>query len=94
MIISSTIVINQTNRYIKIKVQTIIVILYGSFVSHKLLYFTQKVEEEAFEGQTNRMTGVQIINAYLLDKMEAKKGGFTMIRRKVRFAFVRITYFA
>ena len=55
---------------------------------------TQKVEEEALEGQTNRMTGVQIINAYLLDKVEAKKGGFTMIRRKVRFAFVRITYFA
>ena len=55
---------------------------------------TQKVEEEAFEGQTNRMTGVQIINAYLLDKMEAKKGGFTMIRRKVRIALVRITYFA
>ena len=48
---------------------------------------TQKVEEEAFEGQSNRMTGVQILNAYLLDKVEAKKGGFTMIRRKVRFAF-------
>ena len=55
---------------------------------------TQKVEEEAIEGQTNRMTGVQIINAYLLDKVEAKKGGFTMIRRKVRIALVRITYFA